>query len=305
MNNSPLHYPMRRHGMDHDRYDWSMLSERKAVAWPGGKSLALWVNVNLQFFPLNPQGLPVKVPGNMSMPYPDLRHYSLRDYGNRVGIYRLLDAFDRYGVKPTVACNARLAERAPALLDVIKSRGDEIIGHSWSMDTAHSTGLAPEAEAELVSRSLARLRELSGQAVRGWLSPGKLESAITPELVKAEGIDYLCDWVNDDMPYPLRTEHGAMWAMPLSTELEDRFVLLDNLHSAESWAEQVCDAFELLLTESQTQGGRMLALNLHPWVIGQPHRIKYLERALATICQHDAVWCASASQILDQFIAQQ
>ena len=112
-----LEYPHRSHGMDHERYDWSMLSERKAVAWPGDAKLALWINVGLQFFPLNQRGKPFAVPGGMTMPYPDLRHFSLRDYGNRVGIYRFLDAFDRFGIKPTFALNTELAERAPYLLE--------------------------------------------------------------------------------------------------------------------------------------------------------------------------------------------
>ena len=116
-----LAYPQRRHGMDHDRYDWSMLGQRPPVAWPNGKKLALWVNVGLQFFPMNP-GSPVRLPGSMSMPYPDLRHFTLRDYGNRVGIYRFLDAFDAHGVKPTLAVNAGLAERYPYLFEHMLAR---------------------------------------------------------------------------------------------------------------------------------------------------------------------------------------
>ncbi len=302
--NPLLDYPMRRHGMDHDRYDWSMLSDRPAVRWPEDKPLALWVNLNLQFFPLNPQGQPIKLAGNMSMPYPDLRHYSLRDYGNRVGIFRVLQALDRHDIRATVAVNGRLAERYPALLEAILKRGDEIIGHSWSMDTAHAGGLPEEAEAELVQRALQSLRERSGQAVRGWLSPGKQQSGKTPELLRAAGIDYCCDWVNDEMPYRFRTAHGPLWNMPLSTELEDRFVLMDNLHPAWSWAEQVADASDLLLVEAREQGGRILALNLHPWVIGQPHRIAYLEQALEHIMNGGQVWNASAGDILDCFAAQ-
>ena len=300
----PLDYPMRRRGMDHDRYAWSMLGQRKPVTWPGGKKLALWVNVGLQFFPLNPAKKPLSVPGNMTMPYPDLRHYSLRDYGNRVGIYRMLRAFDRYGVKPTFAFNTRLAERYPALLRDILARGDEIQCHSWSMDTAHAGGLDPAAEAELVKRALGRLRELTRRPIRGWVSPGKVESAATPDLIRAEGIEYFCDWVNDDMPYRFHTAHGDLWAMPLSTELEDRFVLLDNLHPAASWAEQVRDACDLLLDEAGREGGRILSLSVHPWVLGQPHRIKYLEQALAHVTAQPGVWCASAGEILDAFAAQ-
>lgn len=301
----PLSYPMRRYGMDHDRYDWSMLAQRKPVQWPEGRKLALWINVSLQFFPLNPQGKPVKLPGNMTMPYPDLRHFSLRDYGNRVGIYRLLQAFDRYGIRPSFAINARLAERTPALLKAIVDRGDEIIGHSWSMDTPHAGGLTEDAEAELVQRSIDRLQTLSGQTLRGWLSPGKQQSANTPELLKAAGLEYCCDWVNDDMPYAFRTAHGPLWNLPLSTELEDRFVLMDNLHPAASWSDQLIDASRFLLDEAEQQGGRILALNLHPWVVGQPHRIAYLERALAHITADPRVWCAAPGEILDRFAAQQ
>ncbi len=300
---SYLEYPKRRPGMDHERYEWSMLTDRPPVTWPGGKRLALWVNVSLQHFPLNPQGVP-KLPGSMTMPYPDLRHFSLRDYGNRVGIYRFLDAFDRYGVKPTFAINAALADRAPALLGAVLERGDEIIGHSWSMDTPHAGDLAPADEAALIERSLGRLRELSARPICGWLSPGKLETANTPELLQAQGIEYFCDWVNDDMPYRFRTRGGDLWAMPLSTELEDRFVVLDNQHAEASWAQQVMDACDLLLAEAAEQGGRILALSIHPWVLGQPHRIKHLEAVLEYVMAQPGVWSASAGEILDAFVAQ-
>ena len=151
-----LQYPRRRYGMDHDRYDWSMLSQRAAVQWPNGAKLALWVNVCLQFFPLNQQGKPFAAPGGMTMPYPDLRHFSLRDYGNRVGIYRFLQAFDEYGIKPSFALNTRLAERAPYLLQRILARGDEIICHGWDMDSLHYGGMDQQQEAELIARSLGR-----------------------------------------------------------------------------------------------------------------------------------------------------
>jgi peptidoglycan/xylan/chitin deacetylase (PgdA/CDA1 family) len=300
-----LDYPQRRYGMDHDRYDWSMLSERPAVQWPGGKPLAVWINVSLQHFPMNPSAK-LKLPGSMTMPYPDLRHFTLRDYGNRVGIYRFLRAFDAFGSRPSFAINAELALRYPALMADIRARGDEVLGHSWSMDTPHGGGLAIEDEGATIQRSLATLRELSGQAVRGWLSPGKLQSPNTPELLKAEGIDYFCDWVNDELPYLFRTAQGELWNLPLATEIEDRFVVMDNLHAEASWAEQVIDAFELLLAEAKTeQAGRLLTLSLHPWVMGQPHRIKHLEMVLKHISASNEVWQAQPGEIIDAFAAQQ
>jgi peptidoglycan/xylan/chitin deacetylase (PgdA/CDA1 family) len=292
-----LEYPHRSYGMDHDRYDWSLLSQRQPITWPGGAKLALWVNVGVQFYPLNQRGIPFAVPGGMTMPYPDLRHFSLRDYGNRVGIYRFFKAFDRYGVTPTFAVNTQLAERTPYLLDTLKERGDEIICHGWNMDHLHYGGMPKDEEAELVQRSLDRLRDLSGQAVTGWLSPARNESENTPELLKANGVEYFCDWVNDDMPYPFRTDRGELIAMPLSNELEDRFVLANNLHSEQSWLEQVSDACDFLLREAQQSGGRILALNIHPWMLGQPHRIGKLEAALEYIMSKDGIWSASATEI--------
>ncbi len=301
-----LEYPRRRYGMDHERYDWSLLSQRRPVHWPDGKSLALWINVGLQFFPLNQRGKPFGVPGGMTMPYPDLRHYSLRDYGNRVGIYRLLNAFDKFKIRASFAFSTELAERIPYLLDRIVARGDEILCHGWNMDSLHYGGMDEREEGELVARAVGRLRELSGQAVRGWLSPARNESERTPELLAANGIEYFCDWVNDDMPFEFRTGNGPLIAMPLSNELEDYFILVNNLHSEQSWLEQVCDAADFLLAEARSSGcGRILALNIHPWLMGQPHRIGVLEQALAYISGLDGVWSAHAGSICTSWREQQ
>lgn len=300
-----LEYPHRKHGMDHDRYTWSMLSDRPKVAWPKGAKLAVWVNVCLQFFPLNQQGKPFKVPGGMTMPYPDLRHYTLRDYGNRVGVYRFIKAFDRYGITPTFAINTRLAERNPYLMNVIKERGDEISCHGMHMDALHYGGQNLDDERELVKSSLDRLRTISGQDIRGWISPARSESENTPDLLAENGIHYFCDWVNDDMPYSFKTANGDLTAMPLSNELEDKFILMNNLHSEDSYVQQICDACDFLLQEAQNSGGRILALNIHPWMLGQPHRIARLEQVFEYISSQAGVWSTSATSILDSFLAQQ
>ena len=297
-----LEYPRRAYGMDHDRYEWSMLTDRPRVQWPHGKTLAVWVNVSLEHFPLNPTGKPVKLPGSMTMPYPDLRHYTLRDYGNRVGIYRFLKAFKHLGVQASFAVNAELAVRYPALLRALADHGGEVLGHSWNMDTPHAGGLAEADEAALIERSLTTLRAATGQAVKGWLSPGKLQSPQTPELLHAHGVEYFADWVNDELPYSFQTTRGPLWALPLTTEIEDRFVVMDNQHSEESWSEQVKDACDLLLAESQEQGGRLLAISLHPWVMGQPHRMKHLEAALAYVLSQPGVWNAQPGEILEAFV---
>ena len=301
LDKSFLQYQNRRQGMDHDRYDWSLLANRPQIKWPNGARLAVWVNVCLQFFPMNQRDKPFKVPGGMTMPYPDLRHYTLRDYGNRVGIYRFFEAFDQYKVKPTFAVNTRLAERNSYLMGAVKERGDEIICHGMQMDALHYGGQNVDEERELVKASLDGLRNLSGQDVRGWLSPARSESENTPELLSENGIEYFCDWVNDDMPYQFNTKVGPLTAMPLSNELEDKFILMNNGHSEDSYVDQVCDACDFLLQEAKQGGGRILSLNIHPWMLGQPHRISKLEAVLDYVMSQEGVWSASASQILNAF----
>lgn len=296
-----LNYPLRRYGYDHERYDWSMLTDRKPVSWPGGKPLALWINVSLQFYPLNQRGVPFKVPNGMMMPYPDLRHFTLRDYGNRVGIYRLLKAFEGRGVRPTFAMNARLAEQTPYLVDRLRALDTEFICHGWTMDHLHYGGQDRAEEAEIVKRSVETLRRLTGKPIRGWLSPARSQSKNTLDLLAENGVEYCADWVNDDMPYPMRTESGNIMSLPLSAEIEDQFVIGQNLHSEDSWVDQVKDAFDFLVGEAQEQGGRMLGLSLHPWMVGQPHRIACLEAVLDHILNHDLVWCATSGEILDAF----
>ena len=298
-----LEYPWRQYGMDHDRYDWSMLSDRPKVHWPDGKQLAVWINVSVEFYPLNQRGVPFKVPNGMTMPYPDLRHYSLRDYGNRVGIFRFLQAFERHGIKPTYAISAQLAELYPSLIERLADTGAEFLCHGWNMDHLHYGGQDKAEEAEQIKRALDTLRKHSGQSVQGWLSPAKNQSENTPDLLTAEGIRYCADWVNDDMPYAFKTAHGDLMMMPLPTEIEDQFVLGNNLHSEDSWVEQVKDAFDFLLEEAATEGGRMLGLNIHPWLMGQPHRIGCLESVLEYMMSKDGVWQASATDILKAFHA--
>ena len=301
-----LAYPKRRYGMDHDRYAWSMLAERPPVSWPGGAKLALWVNVAVQFFPLNQGGAPFAPPGGMSTPYPDLRHFTLRDYGNRVGLFRCLAALDAFGVKPTFSVNAALVDRCPRLVERLAGRGDEILASSWHMDTIHHGGMEAVAEAALVERALQTLRAATGQPITGWLSPAGAQSHNTPDLLAAQGIRYLGDWLNDELPYALRTKHGELTALPLSLELDDAFVIGNNQHSEWEYAEQVADASDHLLAEAAaTGGGRLLALSIHPWLLGQPHRIGAFEAVLERLAAQAGVWSAPAAEIVAAWRAQQ
>jgi peptidoglycan/xylan/chitin deacetylase (PgdA/CDA1 family) len=296
-----LQYPKRRYGMDHARYDWSMLPRRKKIAWPQGKKIALMVVPALEWFPLDMKGKPFKPPGAMMTPYPDLRHYTLRDYGNRVGIFRVMRALDRAGIRASVAVNAAVAQRHPSLVRACLDRGWEIVGGGLDMDHLHYEGLAEAEERAQVETTLATLRRVTGQKVRGWLSPARSESLATLDLIAAAGVEYVCDWVNDDMPYAIKAAGRTIHAMPLPNDLDDYTILVQNRHSEDAYVRQLCDQFEVLRAEAAREGARIVALPLHPWVIGQPFRIGALEDALAQIIASGDVWPATAAEILDVF----
>ena len=298
-----MDYPLRRYGMDHERYDWTMLPDRKPVAWPQQARVALWVVPALEWFPLNMAGVPFKPPGAMQTAYPDLRHYTLRDYGNRVGIFRIMKALEKHGIRPTVAVNAAVAVRYPSLIQECTQRGWEIMANGLDMDYLHHGCLAVDDEKKLIDTTLDILRKASGQAVRGWLSPAKSESAATLDLLGAAGLDYVCDWVNDDMPYAMRTASGPIHAMPHPIDIDDHTILVQNHHTEDDFRDQLCDQFDLLYKESATAGGRIMAISLHPWVIGQPYRMRALEEALAHIMRHPGVWAATGGEILDAWKA--
>ena len=290
-----LKYPKRRYGMDHDRYAWSMLHTRKKVAWPGGARIALWVVPALQWFPLDQQGKPFKPLGSLQTAYPDLRHYTLRDYGNRVGIHRIIKALDKHGIKASVPVNAAVAARYPSLMKEITSRGWEIIGHGLDMDHLHYEGMKDERD--LISRSLTTLRKFSN--VRGWLSPAKSESHQTLDLLAEAGIDYVCDWINDDMPYEMKAGGKTLHSMPHSADVDDATTLIGMHHDEDELRDQLIDQFDVLHEEAQSQGGRIMCIPLQSWVTGHPYRIGTLETVLAHIMRHPGVWPATGAEILD------
>lgn len=300
-----LKYPVRRHGMDHDRYEWSNLFQRKPVTWPNNARVALWITPALQWYPLDLQAKPVAPPGGYNRPYPDYRNYSHRDYGLRVGAFRVMKLLDALGFKASVPMNSAVAERYPVLVDEVNKRGWEIIAHGVHMGRMHYGGMSTEQEKEYVRESVSTLRRLTGQPIRGWLSIGKSESSHTPDLVAAEGVEYLCDWANDDMPYPFHTRHGALWTMPHTQEIDDRFMLLELKHREHEFVQQIKDQFDALYRESERHGGRIMSIALHPWVIGHPYRIRYLGQALRYIAGHEGVWSATGAEILDAFEGQQ
>ncbi len=302
LNDDYFSYPYRDHRMDHDLYQWSDLFERKPVVWPAGARLALWVTPILQWFPFDAPATPFRAPGGLTMPYPDFRHYTSRDYGNRVGIFRILDVLKELGVPASVALNAAVARRYPALLNTLQQQGAELIAHGLDMGHLHHSGLDRADESALIAETLAQFAQAGvSQKIRGWLSPGRSQSFHTPALLSEHGLDYCCDWANDDMPYVMSTESGELYSMPLAQETDDRAITLDLFQNEIEWLQQTKDRFDVLYRESEQFGGRIMSVPLHAWVMGVPYRIHVVREALSYMLEHEGVWAATGGDILDAY----
>ncbi|PEQ11375.1 polysaccharide deacetylase [Novosphingobium sp. PC22D] len=277
-----LEYPMRRKGMDHDLYEWSAIHERAPLALPGGAKMAVALLVSLEWFPIVPGEAPFKAPGHMLTAYPDFRHYTAREYGTRVGFYRLLDAFGKAGAKATIAVNAAIAERYPTIIDDIVAAGHEIVAHSTDMDGTIDGSLDEAAERALIRKSRDTLAAATGSAPKGWMSLARSQSWNTPRLLVEEGFAYALDWVNDDLPYRQTTPAGTLVNVPYNHELSDRQIIVTQQHSADSYVEQMQDAYRWLAGEAAP---RVLPLHLTPYVMGLPFRMGAFERLLGWLAE--------------------
>jgi peptidoglycan/xylan/chitin deacetylase (PgdA/CDA1 family) len=282
---SYLEYPLRKRGMDHDYYGYSNLFERAPLAWPGGARVAVAIVVDLEWFPIVPSDKPFRAPGHMVTPYPDYRHYTSREYGTRVGFYRMLDAFAKVGAKVSVATNGAIAERYPQVIADILAGGHEIVAHSTDMNGTIATGLPEEEERALIATTLDMLEKASGTRPRGWMSIARSQSFNTAWLLAEAGLSYMCDWANDDLPYRFATPAGGLVNVPINHELSDRQIITVQQNSADSYAEQMQDAHALLASEATSFGGRMLALNVTPYILGLPYRMEAFERLLGWLAE--------------------
>lgn len=297
-----LAYPKRRLGYDHDFYPWSALKDRPPAGWTG---VAAWIVVSLEWFPIVPADTPFRAPGHMQTAYPDYRHYTSREYGTRVGAYRLLDAFAKAGAVASFAINAAIADRYPALVADIVAAGHEIVAHSTDMNGTIATGLPEADERALIAASLDTLERATGTRPRGWLSIARSESWNTPRLLREAGLDYTCDWVNDELPWRFDTPgSGGLVNLPLNHELSDRQVIAVQQQSAESYAEQLADAADWLAREAaESGGGRLLPIHLTPYITGLPYRIGAIEGLLADLARHPDTRFMTGTAIVDAWTA--
>ncbi|MBP0462363.1 polysaccharide deacetylase family protein [Roseomonas sp. PWR1] len=292
-------YPHRRRGMDHERYPYRILPRTQPFAWPGGARVALWIAVHAGHFPMDMPLKPVVAPGGMERPYPSFWDFTQRDYGNRIGIYRMMQVMAARGLKGTALLSAALAREYPVLMDDIAAAGWEPACAGLDMGHIHH-GQVPEAEeAAWVEEATSLLRARFGDALRGWHSPAHSESHRTPDLVAKAGYAWTSGWVNDDLPYAFATQAGPMMAMPLPQDLSDQRMLHQQNMATEDYVAATLAAHAALDAEAAATGsGRILTLAVTPWLMGQAHRIRAFAAMLDAILARGGVWPATASEIL-------
>lgn len=299
-----LDYPWRRRGLDHDRFPHRNLPRARPVTWPGGAPVALWIPVHVTHFPMDIPRTPFAAPGAIERPYPSYWDYTQRDYGNRIGIFRLMRALDDRGLRATALMNSAVAVRYPALAAEIAARDWEVAAAGVDMGRLHHGGLAEAAERGLVTQAIEGLRGAFAGPIRGWHSPAHSESMHTLDLVAEAGLEWIADWINDDMPYEVATRGGPLTALPLAWDLSDQRLLFGQHMDTDELVDQVERAFAVLHAEARRSGsGRILTLTLTPWVMGQPHRVRALGPLLDRLLAHAGVWPATAGEIVEAWRA--
>ena len=294
----------RRFGMDHEHYDWSPLSSRGILRWPQDARLSLSVIVTLEHMEWMPPESSFQVPnlagGSAARPFPDYARISHREYGHRVGIFRVLDVLEKHGIRPTVAMDALTASNYPFLVRHCLDRGCEIIGHGISVSRTITSNMTEQEERDYIRESLDALSQATGSPPVGWMGPEYGESERTPQLLGEAGIRYLCDWANDEQPYPLKVPAGELFALPVMVELDDVVAMAHRKVTVDRYSTMLRESFDEMYVGG-AQNGRALVLSLHPWLIGQPFRIGSLDEALGHMMQRQGVWAASGAEVVEWY----
>lgn len=274
-------------------FDYMPINRRPKITWPGGARVALWVIPNIEFFALNE-------PMQGSKQVPNVPAWAKRDYGNRIGIFRMMEVMSRYDVRGTVALNSDLCDWHPEILDQAGKLGWEFMGHNQS-NTRRLTDVPAAEESAVIKATLDRIEQQTGKRPRGWLGAGLQETWNSLEHLAAGGVQYVADWVNDDQPYRMAAGGKTMVSVPYSLELNDKPAFEQYLRTPEEFTAMITRAFDVLYREG-AESGRVMAIALHPYITGVSHRIDALDAALAYICKHSQVWRTTGEEIMDHYI---
>ena len=269
-------------------FPFRAIADAPKITWPNGARVAVWVIPNVEHFHLE-----------IGSPAPDVRNFSRRDYGNRVGLWRLMEVLTKHKIRGTVALNAEIGIYYPRIIQAMIDLDWELMGHGLTNSKIMS-GLEIDAERKLILDTR-KVIEDWGRTMRGWLGPGLTETFNTPDLLKESGVEYVADWVNDDLPYRF---NNGLYSIPYSIELNDMPLFNNPSISIDDFKRRICDSFDVLHAEGATNG-RVMGIALHPFLIGAAHRIKYLDEALQYIAGHDKVWFATGDEIIRAYKAQE
>jgi peptidoglycan/xylan/chitin deacetylase (PgdA/CDA1 family) len=286
----------------HGRFGYSPITRRPDYTWPNGARLAVYLGFNLEHFAFG-GGLGARI--GPASPEPDVLNYSWREYGNRVGAWRCLELFDQLALPAGCILNTALYDHCPELLAACAARGDELIGHGHT-NSERQGDFAEAEEAALLAACRERIAGESGAAPGGWLSPWISESPTTPDLLAEAGYRYTLNWAHDDQPVPMHTRSGQrLWSIPYPQELNDIPMIIARQLDGKDFAQMIVDNFDEMLQQSARQP-LVMGIALHPYLVGQPYRLRHLRRALEHIARaRDAgqVWCTTPGAVCDHMDA--
>jgi peptidoglycan/xylan/chitin deacetylase (PgdA/CDA1 family) len=279
----------------HGRYGYSAIHGRPVYDWPGGRRLAVYIGLNLEHFAFG-EGLGAELcPSGQ----PDVLNFSWRDYGNRVGVWRLLDLFEELALPVSVLVNSSIYGHCPEVVAAFRGRGDEIIAHGRT-NSERQGSLDEDAERALIREATLTIAAHETRRPKGWLGPWISESPVTPDLLAEEGYEYLLDWCMDDQPVWLATRGGGrILAVPYPQEVNDIPAIVARKDSAGQFADMIIDNFEEML-EQASSGPLVMGLALHPYIVGQPYRLRHLRRALKHLSsRRGRIWLTRSGAIAD------
>ncbi len=281
----------------HNRYDYSAIETRKDYSWPGGKRLAFYIAINIEHFAF---GTGIGVDPTVRGGPQTQRNWAWRDYGNRVGNWRLFRMLDELGLPASILLNGEVCEHYPEIIARIKARGDDVIGHGRT-NAEGLRGLWETDEARLIEDATATITRHLGKRPTGWMGPAASESNVTPDLLKEAGYTHNLDWPVDDQPIWMRTRSGPILSVPYPLEQNDAGHQVLRDHTGREFAEMIVDQFEEMLEES-VHRPLVCAISMHGYVVGQPFRFRALKKAIAHCVNHpqaDRVWFTTAGQIAE------
>ncbi|VVE50082.1 polysaccharide deacetylase [Pandoraea capi] len=283
----------------HDRFRYSGIVSRPDFNWPQSRRLAVHLCLNLEHFSYN-TGLGISYsPG---LPHPNTYNWGWREYGNRVGVWRIIEMCDALGIPLSVLLNAECYDHCPEVVAALRARGDEILGHGRT-NSEHQNDFDEAGERQLIRDVTEAIAQHEGRAPAGWLSPGVNPSNVTPDLLQEAGYRYLLDWPIDDQPVWVNTREGRILSVPYPHEVNDIPAIALHHGSAADFADMIIDNFDEMLSQSEQQS-LVFGISIHAFLIGQPFRLRHFRRALEHIVRHrDRIWLTTTGAIADHFIS--